>query len=132
MPKIKIGDNASLSKTFSSDDIIAFAEASGDENPVHLDETFAAGSQFKKRIAHGMLVAGLISAVLGTQLPGEGTIYLSQDVKFKRPVYIGDTITATVTVTKTREDKPIATLSTQCHNQNGKLVIDGEATVLVP
>ena len=129
---LKIGDTASLSKTFSDEDVRAFATISGDKNPVHLDEEYAAKTQFKKRIAHGILTAGLISAILGTQLPGEGSIYLGQQLNFKAPVYLNDTITATVTVIKIHERKPIATLETVCKNEDGVVVLSGEATVLFP
>lgn len=129
---LKIGDTASLTKTFTDEDVRAFAAISGDNNPVHLDEAYAATTQFKKRIAHGMLTAGLISAILGTQLPGEGSIYLGQTINFRAPVYLDDTITATVTVSKLHERKPIATLETVCKNQDGVVVLDGEAVVLAP
>lgn len=129
---IKIGDSASLTKTFSDEDVRSFAEISGDKNPVHLDNEFAAQTQFKKRLVHGMLTAGLISAVLGTELPGPGSIYLSQSINFRAPVFIGDTITATVTVTKMREGKPIVTLETVCKNQDEVVVLKGEAVLLAP
>lgn len=129
---IKIGDSASLTKTFSDEDVRSFAEISGDKNPVHLDDEFAAQTQFKKRLVHGMLTAGLISAVLGTELPGPGSIYLSQSINFRAPVFIGDTITATVTVTKLREGKPIVTLETVCKNQDDVVVLKGEAVLLAP
>ncbi|HNB53810.1 MAG TPA: MaoC family dehydratase [Anaerolineales bacterium] len=132
MPQLIPGQKATLSKTFTEADVIAFADASGDHNPVHLDETYAQSTRFGKRIAHGMLVAGLISAVLGTQLPGPGTIYLGQELSFKAPVFLGDTITAVLEVATVREGKPIATLTTNCYNQDGTLVIEGKATVLVP
>lgn len=127
---LKIGDRASLSKTFTDEDVRTFATISGDKNPVHLDENYAAQTPFKKRIAHGMLTAGLISAILGTQLPGEGTIYLGQTINFKVPVYLDDEITATVTVIKLHEKKPIATLETVCKNQDDVVVLDGEAVVM--
>ena len=127
---LKIGDSASLSKTFSDEDVRTFAKISGDQNPVHLDDEYAAQTPFKKRIAHGMLTAGLISAILGTELPGEGTIYLGQTINFKAPVYLDDTITATVTVVKLHERKPIATLETICKNQDDVMVLDGEAVVM--
>ena len=129
---LQIGDTASLTKTFTDADVRAFASISGDNNPVHLDDDYAATTQFKKRIAHGMLTAGLISAILGMQLPGEGTIYLGQTINFRAPVYLGDTITATVTVSKMREGKPIVTLETVCKNQDDVVVLDGEAVVLAP
>lgn len=109
-----------------------FAQASGDHNPVHLDDDYASQTQFGKRIAHGMLTVSVISAILGNDLPGQGTIYLGQEVKFKAPVMIGDTITATVELIKYREDKKIATFRTYATNQDGKVVLDGEAVVLAP
>ena len=127
---IKIGDSASITKTFSDADVRKFAEITNDKNPVHLDEAYAAKTQFKRRLVHGMLTAGLISAVLGTELPGEGSIYLSQSLKFRAPVFIDDTITATVTVIKVREDKPIITLETLCKNQDETIAIEGEAVLL--
>lgn len=129
---INIGDSASITKTFSDEDVRSFAEISGDKNPVHLDDKFAAQTQFKKRLVHGMLTAGLISAVLGTELPGPGSIYLSQSINFRAPVFIGDTITAMVTVVKVREGKSIVTLETICKNQNDVVVLKGEAVLLAP
>ena len=129
---IKVGDSASISKSFSDADVRSFAEISGDKNPVHLDDEYAAQTQFKKRLVHGMLAAGLISAVLGTELPGEGCIYLTQNINFRAPVFLGDTVTATVTVSKVREDKPIITLETVCKNQDDVVVIEGEAVLLAP
>ncbi len=132
MTQLTPGQKATLSKTFTEADLVAFADASGDHNPVHLDDAYAQTTRFGKRIAHGMLVAGLISAVLGTQLPGPGTIYLGQELSFKAPVFIGDTITAEIEVASVREGKPIAILKTNCYNQEGAIVIEGKATVLVP
>jgi 3-hydroxybutyryl-CoA dehydratase len=126
----KVGDTASLSKTISLKDIEEFAELTGDKNPVHLDDEFAKRTRFGKRIAHGMWGASLISAVLGTRLPGPGTVYLGQTIRFQAPVYVGDTVTATVTVTKVREDRPILTLDTTCTNQDGAVVVSGEAVAL--
>ena len=129
---LPIGAKASRQKTITAADIEAFASATGDANPVHLDEAYAATTQFGKRIAHGLLTAGIVSAVLANDLPGPGTIYLGQDLKFKAPVFIGDTITATVEVIQYRDDKRIATLETTCVNQDGTLVLEGEAVVLAP
>lgn len=129
--KFKPGDTASLSRTISVDDIRAFANATGDHNPLHLDEDFAKQTRFGKRIAHGMLSASLISAVIANDLPGEGSIYLGQTLQFVAPVFPGDTVTARVTVTSIREDKPIIKLETICSNQRDEVVIKGEATVLV-
>ncbi|HLF87453.1 MAG TPA: MaoC family dehydratase [Anaerolineales bacterium] len=132
MPQFKPGQKATLSKTFTEANVQAFAEASGDKNPVHLDEAYAQTTRFGKRIVHGMLVAGLISAVLGTQLPGPGTIFLGQELSFKAPVYIGDTVTAEIEVATVRDGKPIVTLKTNCYNQDGTLVIEGKAIVMYP
>jgi len=129
---IQVGDSASLSKTFTESDVYTFAEISGDHNPLHVDAAFAASTRFGRQLVHGMLTAGLISAVLGTQLPGPGCIYLKQTLNFRAPVYFGDTITATVTVTKARQDKPIITLETVCKNQAGEEVMDGEAVLVAP
>ena len=129
---IQVGMKASRTKTITDGDIRAFAEASGDQNPIHLDDTYAATTRFGRRIAHGILTGSLVSAVLGNDLPGLGTIYLSQTFQFKAPVYIGDTLTATVEVIAYREDKRIATLKTTCTNQEGALVLDGEASVIAP
>ena len=127
--KIKPGDTASLSKTITDNDIRAFAEVSCDYNPLHLDEAFAQQTRFGKRIAHGMLSASLISAVLANELPG--SIYLGQTLQFVAPVFLGDTVEARVTVTEIREDKPIVKLQTVCTNQRNEVVIKGEATVLI-
>jgi 3-hydroxybutyryl-CoA dehydratase len=127
--EIKIGADASLSRTITEAHIVNYAGVTGDMNPVHLDAEYAGQSMFGERIAHGMLVAGLISAVLGTQLPGPNSIYLSQDLKFKAPVKIGDTVTVLVTVTEKREDKKILKLRTTVSNQRGEMVIDGNAVV---
>ena len=129
--KFKPGDTASLSRTISDDDIRAFANATGDHNPLHLDEEFAKQTRFGKRIAHGMLSASLISAVIANELPGQGSIYLGQTLQFVAPVFPGDTVLACVTVTSIREDKPIIKLETVCTNQRDEVVIRGEATVFV-
>jgi 3-hydroxybutyryl-CoA dehydratase len=129
--KFKPGDTASLSKTIADADIRAFAEASGDHNPLHLDEEFAKQTRFGRRIAHGMLSASLISAVIANELPGEGSIYLGQTLQFVAPVFLNDTVTARVTVSSIREDKPILKLETVCTNQREEVVIRGEATVLI-
>lgn len=128
---LTVGETASLSKTITADDIQSFANLTGDHNPVHLDDEFAQTTRFGRRIAHGMLSASLISAVLANQLPGQGTVYLSQSLQFVAPVYLNDTVTARVTVTKVRADKPIVTLETVCVNQRDELLIKGEAVVLV-
>ncbi len=129
--KIALGETAQLSTTITDRDIQAFAELTGDHNPVHLDDAFASRTRFKRRIAHGMLVASQLSKVIANDLPGQGSVYLSQTLKFVAPVYPGDTVTARVTVLSVREDKPIITLETVCVNQDGQKVITGEAIVLV-
>ena len=128
---LSIGQTAELVRVVGEADIVAFAEVTGDTNPVHRDAAYAATTSFGQRIAHGMLSAGYISAVLGTRLPGPGAIYLSQSLKFKRPVRIGDEVTAQVTVTDINDAKAQVTLSTVC-KVNGKAVVDGEAVVMVP
>lgn len=128
---LKVGDAATLSKTIRDEDVRAFAELTGDHNPVHLDDEYAAGTRFGRRVAHGMLAASLISAALANELPGRGTVYLSQQLQFTAPVFPGDTVTARVAVTKVREDKPVVTLDTVCTNQRGETVIRGEAVVLL-
>lgn len=125
-----VGDTASMSKSISTDEIEMFAKVSGDVNPVHMDAAFAEKTRFGGRIAHGMWSASLISAVLGTKLPGPGTIYLNQTLAFKGPVKPGETITATVKVLKVREDKRIVTLETYCENEEGRRILEGEAVVL--
>jgi 3-hydroxybutyryl-CoA dehydratase len=129
--RISVGARASLTRVISDTDITAFAELTGDSNPLHVDDAFAARSRFGRRIAHGLLSAGLISAVLGTKLPGPGAIYLQQTFRFQRPVYPGDTVTATVEVTAYRDDRHIATLRTTCVDQRGETVLDGEAVVVL-
>lgn len=129
--KWKVGDSVSVSKTITDDDIHRFAEVSGDHNPVHLDDEFARKTRFGRRIAHGMLSAALISNAIGNRLPGQGALYLGQTLRFTAPVYPGDTVTAKVTITKIREDKPILTLATVCSNQRNETVIEGEATVML-
>ena len=128
--KFNVGDSAEITKTIEQTDIDAFADLTGDHNPVHVDEEFAKTSRFGRRIAHGMLTASLISSVLANKLPGEGSVYLSQTLQFVAPVFPGDEVTARVTVKEIREDKPIVKLETICMNQRGKIVIRGEATVL--
>lgn len=127
---LAVGDAASFSKTITETDVVLFAGITGDFNPVHIDEAHARQTAFEGRIAHGMLGASLISTVLGTRLPGPGTIYLGQEVKFKAPVRIGDTLTATVTVASVREDKPIYTLTTNVTNERDELVIEGQAVAM--
>ncbi len=126
-----VGDRASRSLTFDQETVARFADLVGDHNPLHLDVDFAAGTQFGRPIVHGMLVAGLISAIIGEELPGVGAIYLGQTLRFVAPVYVGDTVTATGEVTAVRADKRIITLRTECARADGVQVITGEATVKV-
>jgi 3-hydroxybutyryl-CoA dehydratase len=130
--KLEIGRAASRTQTLGDLEVRKFAEASGDMNPVHLDDDYASATPFGRRIVHGMLTASLISAILGNDLPGPGTIYLGQDLKFKAPVYVGDTVTARVELVKYREDRRIATFQTRCINQDGVVVLEGEAVVIAP
>lgn len=130
MPNLNPGDKASRSLTISDETIRVFADLTGDHNPVHLDDSYASGTRFGRRIAHGMIAAGLISATLANELPGPGSVYLSQTLQFKAPVFPGDTITATVEVKSVRPDKPIVTLTTTCARQDGTIVLEGEAVVL--
>ena len=130
MPSLKPGDKASRTTTITDEMIRQFADLTGDANPVHLDDAYAASTRFGRRIAHGMIAAGLISAALANDLPGPGTVYLSQTLQFKAPVYPGDAITTTIEVKSVRPDKPIVTLVTTCKNQNDMVVLEGEAIVL--
>jgi len=127
---INIGDTASLSKTVAEHDVYTFAGITGDFNPVHINEQFAKDTMFQGRIAHGMLTAGFISAVLGTTLPGINTIYLGQELSFKAPVRMGDTVTATVEVIEKNEAKHRLVLKTTVITQEGIVVVDGKAFVM--
>ena len=128
---LKIGDTFTVQKEVTDELVRKFADVSGDYNPIHLDEEFAAKTRFGKRIAHGMLGASFISAVLGYKLSENKIIYLSQSLKFTAPVFIGDTVTAKAVVREIREDKPIITIETTCENQSGETVITGEAKIMV-
>ncbi len=127
---LSLGQSAELVRTVGEADIEAFAAVTGDNNPIHLDADYAATTSFGQRIAHGMLSAGYISAVLGASLPGPGAVYLSQSLRFKRPVKIGDAVTARATVTEINAAKGWVTLATVCL-VNNKAVVEGEAVVLV-
>lgn len=129
---VNVGDTAELTKAVSEQDIVAFAEVTGDKQPLHLDSEYAAKTRFKKRLAHGMLSAGFISAALGTRLaPNATVIYLSQSLRFLRPVFPGDTITAKLEVAAIDPEKRFVTCKTECLNQDGQLVLTGEAQVLL-
>lgn len=129
--ELSVGQVAEITRVVGTADIEAFAQISGDNNPLHLDDAYARGTTFGGRIAHGMLSAAYLSAVMGTRLPGPGAIYLTQSLRFRRPVRIGDAVTARVTVKALDTAKGHATLSTVCQ-VNGKTVVDGEAVVIVP
>jgi 3-hydroxybutyryl-CoA dehydratase len=128
---LKVGMSAMFGKTVTEADIVAYAGVSGDTNPIHLHDGFARTTRFGQRIAHGMLSGSFISAVIGTKLPGPGSVYISQTMEFKAPVLIGETITAVATITAIDERRRRVTLKTQCLNGD-KVVIDGEAQILVP
>lgn len=130
--EIVIGESASITKTITAELVWAFAQVSEDVNPMHLDAEFAAGAAFGEPVAHGMLGASLISAVIGTRLPGPHSIYLGQELRFVAPVRYGDTLTATCEVVHKREDKPILRLRTTVTNQDGVVVTEGEAVVKKP
>jgi 3-hydroxybutyryl-CoA dehydratase len=130
--ELRIGDAAFFQKTITDADVVLFAGVTGDMNPVHINEVYAKESMFKKRICHGGLVAALFSTVLGTTLPGYGTIYLGQNSKFVKPVYLNDTIKATVEVVEIIESKNRVILKTTATNQNDEVVVMGEATVMPP
>jgi len=132
LAEIKIGDSASTALTITETHVVSFAGIIGDFNPVHLDDVAAKNSMFKGRISHGMLVGSLFSSILGMQLPGVGTIYLGQELKFLKPVYLNDTITATVTVKEIIAEKNRVILDTVAVNQNGESVVVGTATVMPP
>ncbi|MFX0085587.1 MAG: MaoC family dehydratase [Candidatus Hodarchaeota archaeon] len=127
---IKVGQTAEYERTITDDDIEKFAEVSGDYNPVHMDEEYAKQTIFKGRIAHGMLSASFISTVLASKLPGPGSIYLKQDLVFRKPVRIGDKILVKVEVVSKNDEKKRLTLKTLCWNQENEIVIDGEALVM--
>ena len=129
--RINIGDKFEFSKTITEELIEQFADVSGDRNPIHLDEEFASETRFGKRIGHGMLTASFLSALLGSSLSVTKIVYLGQTLKFKAPTFIGDKVTATGTVKHIREDKPIITLETVCANQDGTVLVEGEAVLML-
>lgn len=130
--QLTIGESATFSKTVSESDVYLYAGVTGDLNPAHIDEVYASKTFFKTRIAHGMLTAGFISTVLGTRLPGPGTVYMGQTLKFLAPVRIGDTITARATVAEIFAEKNRVRIETVCENQSGTVVLSGEALVSPP
>lgn len=130
--EITIGQSASYTKQVSERDVQMFAEISGDKNPVHLDADFAANTQFGERIAHGMLTGAFISAAIAMKLPGPGSIYLGQTIRFTRPVKLGDTITVNLEVTEKKDKREFVTLNCEAVNQDGKTVASGIAEVMAP
>ncbi len=130
--QFNIGDSAEFTKTITEYDVYQYAGVTGDFNPAHIDEVYAKETFFKRRIAHGMLAGGLISAVLGTRLPGPGSVYLRQELNFTAPVYFGDTVTAKVEIVDINTGKKRITLKTTCTNQDDKVVVDGEAVISLP
>lgn len=130
MTSINIGQSASVRKSFTEEEVNAFANLSLDFNPVHLDPEYASHTVFGKQIVHGVLVSSLFSGLLGKKLPGEGTIYLGQNLKFKKPIFIDQPVTAKVEVKAIREDKPIITLETTCVDENEEVLVSGEAVVM--
>ena len=130
--ELKVGDTAEFTKTVSEADIYLYAGVTGDVNPAHIDEVHASATFFKTRIAHGMLLGGFISTVLGNRLPGHGTIYMRQELEFLAPVRIGDTVTARAEVVEVIKEENRVRLRTTCVNQDGKMVVDGEALVSPP
>ena len=128
--ELAVGDHAEVSYAITGETIREFVDATGDNNPIHSDPTFAATSRFGQVIAPGMLTGGLVSAVIGTCLPGPGTIYLSQNFRFLKPVHVGDAITARVEVTEILRERNRLCLKTVCRNQHGEVVLEGEAWVM--
>ena len=130
--ELRIGESSEFSKTVSESDVYLYAGITGDLNPAHIDERYASKTFFKTRIAHGMLLGGFISAILGSHLPGPGTIYIRQEMNFRSPVHIGDTVTARAEIIEIIAEKNRVRLKTTCVNQDGTLLVDGEATVSPP
>ena len=130
MKQLVLGQKATVKKIFTHEEVKAFANSSQDANPIHLDKEYAAKTFFKKPIVHGMFVASLFGGMLGSELPGNGTIYLGQNLKFIKPNYVGEELTAIIEIINIRGDKPIYTFSTKCYNSKGELTIDGEAVIM--
>ena len=130
--ELRVGERAEFSKTMTETDVYLYAGVTGDFNPAHINEEYAKRTHFKTRIVHGMLLAGLISGVLGCRLPGPGTVYIRQDMRFLAPVHVGDTITATVEILEVMTETERIKVRTVCANQEGAIVLDGEAIVSPP
>lgn len=127
--ELHVGQSASISRRFTTQDVEMFSDLCMDKNPVHLDEEYARNSAFGNRIVYGFLTASLFSGIIGSILPGKGSIYLNQNMNFRKPVYHNDLLTATCTIINIREDKPIVTLETICRNEAGDIVVDGTALI---
>lgn len=127
-----VGQTASFSRTVTETDIVMFAGISGDYNPVHVDQEYAAGTKFGQRIAHGLLTTSFFSRLLGMELPGQGSVYLEQSLKFTKPVFIGDTITASAEILAIDREKRIIRLETICRKQDDTVVLTGEAKMMMP
>jgi 3-hydroxybutyryl-CoA dehydratase len=130
--ELEVGDFEEITKILEEKDVVLFSEVSGDNNPVHLDEAYASTTRFKHRIVHGHLVASLFSALLGTKLPGQGSIYLGQSIKYLKPVYLNDSIRAVVKVVECDKEKNRVKLETNAYNQNNEMVITGMAEIMPP
>lgn len=130
--ELKVGESAEFTKTISESDVYLYAGVTGDLNPAHINEEYAKGTFFKTRIAHGLLSAGLISTVLGNELPGPGSVYIRQELNFLAPVRMGDTVTARAEIIEILSEENRVKLKTSCVNQNGVTVLDGEAMVSPP
>lgn len=126
----EIGQRASIEKVFNEEEVLNFSKMSMDDNPIHFDKVYAQNSRFKQRIVQGPFVTSLIGGLLGSKLPGPGTIYINQNTQFLKPVFIGDKVTASIEIKEIREDKPVIKLRTWVEKENGELVIDGEAVIL--
>ncbi|WPD23023.1 MAG: MaoC family dehydratase [Candidatus Electrothrix scaldis] len=128
---LQVGDKATLRKAFTASEVELFAQISGDDNPLHMNQEFAEKTPFGQPIVHGLLVASLFSGLLGGKFPGHGTIYLGQNISFKAPVFLNEVVEASVEIIKIREDKPVITLKTLCVKDDGTIAIEGEAVVKV-
>eukprot|EP01137_Pigoraptor_chileana_P001153 Opistho-2@38371 len=129
---IRLGDAAEATRAFGRDEVAQFAALTGDFNPVHIDEAFAKTTRFGGCIVHGILVNSVVAGILGTQVPGAGSVFMSQTVKFKSPMYVGETVIGRVEVKTIRADKPVVVLSMVCRNPSGRVYMEGEATVMIP
>lgn len=127
---IKVGQKASQAKRFSKEEVLSFSKLTSDDNPIHFDEEYAKNTRFKKTIVQGPMVVSLIGGILGSTLPGPGTIYINQETRFLKPLFIDESVTAWVEVVKVREDKPIVTLKNWVEKENGEIVLEGESVVL--